>query len=77
MKRGVLNYSITWCENGERREELHCGKIDAVKAYLDMIIRHWDRPFRDDGISELKCLEIYKSGKVEDITQKVNKFLYN
>lgn len=77
MKRGVLNYSITWRENGEKREELYFGKIHAVKAYLDMLTRHWGRPFHDDGISELKFLEIYKSGKVEDITEKVNKFLYN
>lgn len=75
MKRGVLNYSITWRENGERREELFFNKMSAVKTYIDIITRNWDRPFHDDGISGLRLLEICKSGKVEDITSRVNSFL--
>ena len=77
MKRGVLNYSLTWRQDGEKFEELFFNKMSAVKTYIDTITRNWDRPFHDDGISELRLFEICESGKVEDITGKVNKFLYN
>ena len=75
MKRGVLNYSMTWEQDGEKREELFFNKMSAIKTYIDTLTRNWGRPFHDDGISELRLLEIYKSGKVEDITWKVNSFL--
>lgn len=77
MKRGVLNYSMTWRQDGEKREELFFNKMSAIKTYIDMLTRNWGRPYHDDGISELCLLEIYNSGRIEDITGKVNRFLDN
>lgn len=75
MKRGVLNYSMTWKQNGEKCEELFFNKMSAIRAYIGTITRNWERPYHDDGISELRLLEIYNSGRIEDITGKVNSFL--
>ena len=71
MKRGVLNYSITWKENGEKREALYCSKPYTIAAYIDML-RAANR-----NISELRIWEIYKSTTkpAEDITSRVNRFL--
>lgn len=76
MKRGVLNYSMTWEQDGKKCEELYCLKMSALKAYMDILTRFWGTPYSRDSISSLRLWEIYKSGKVEDITGKVNKFLY-
>lgn len=72
MKRGILNYSITWKENGEKREELYCSKLYTIAAYIDML-RAANR-----NISELRIWEIYRSitKPAEDITGRVNRFLY-
>ena len=75
MKRGVLNYSMTWMQDGEKREELHFSKIRALKAYMDILTRFWDTPYSHDNISSLRLWEIYKSGRIEDITGDVNRFL--
>ena len=75
MKKGVLNYSMTWEQDGEKREELYCLKMSALKAYMDILTRSWDAPYSHDNISSLRLWEIYKSGKVEDITSRVNSFL--
>ena len=71
MKKGVLNYSITWQEDGEKREELYCSKLYTIAAYIDML-RAANR-----NISELRIWEIYKSiaKPAEDITSRVNRFL--
>lgn len=68
MKRGVLNYSMTWEQDGEKHEEIFPCKLSAIKAYLN-------KPCSHDNISSLRLWETYKSGKVEDITWKVNSFL--
>ena len=71
MKKGVLNYSITWKENGEKREELYFTKFETVAAYID-ILRE-----ANQNISELRIWEIYRSTTkpAEDITGRVNRFL--
>lgn len=71
MKRGVLNYSITWKENGEKREELYFSKLSTIAAYIDML-RAADR-----NISSLRIWEVYRniSKPAEDITGRVNRFL--
>ena len=68
MKKGVLNYSMTWEQDGEKREELYCLKMSALKAYLNKLCSC-------DNISSLRLWEIYKSGRIENITWKVNSFL--
>lgn len=75
MKRGVLNYSMTWEQNGEKREELFFNKMSTLKAYIDILTGSWNKPYSCDNVSSLRLWEIYKSGKVEDITWKVNSFL--
>lgn len=70
MKKGVLNYSITWKENGEQREEIIFTKFDTIAAYID-ILKHPDR-----NISSLRIWEVYKNMKpAEDITGRINRFL--
>lgn len=68
MKRGVLNYSMTWKQDGEKREEIFPCKLSAIKAYLNKL-------YSCDNISSLRLWEIYKSGRIENITWKVNSFL--
>lgn len=70
MKKGVLNYSVTWKKSGCNFERICFRKSNAVYEYLDIM--------RDSailGISELKILEIKKDGTANDITEDVNKFL--
>lgn len=71
MKKGVLNYSITWKENGEKREELYFTKFETVAAYID-ILRE-----ANCNISSLRIWEVYRniSKPAEDITGRVNRFL--
>lgn len=71
MKKGVLNYSITWKENGEKREELYFTKFETVAAYID-ILRE-----ANQNISSLRIWEVYRniSKPAEDITGRVNRFL--
>lgn len=71
MKKGVLNYSLTWKENGEKREELYFTKFETVAAYIDML-RAANR-----NISSLRIWEVYRniSKPAEDITGRVNRFL--
>lgn len=75
MKRGVLNYSMTWKQNGEKREEIFPGKLCAIKAYVDILTGSWSKPYSCDNVSLLRLWENYKSGRIEDITWKVNSFL--
>ena len=86
MKRGVLNYSITWTEDGTQREELHFTKRDTVKRYIDILdAERVARIIRDDriksrktsGISSLRVWEIYTNPEkpAPDITGKINRFL--
>lgn len=77
MKRGVLNYSMTWNQCDEKHEELYFTKVSMIKAYTEMITRHWDRPFHDDGVSSLTLWEIRKTGDPKNITGEVNNFLYH
>lgn len=75
MKRGVLNYSMTWNQDGEKREEIFPGKLPAIKAYVDILTKPRNKPYSFDNISSLRLWEIYKSGRIENITWKVNSFL--
>lgn len=69
MKRGIMNYSLTWMENGNKREEIYFSKKSAVEAYLALF-----SPQRD--ISSLKFWECYTTMKpAKDITTAVNRFL--
>lgn len=77
MKRGILSYSITWNQNGEKHEEILFSKLSVIKAYVDMLTRHWNTAYHNDGISALRLWDIRRNGTTEDITEKVNKFLYN
>ena len=73
MKKGVLNYSITWQEDGERREKLHFTKFETVAAYIDIL-----RECRTKtNISSLRIWEVYQNinKPAEDITSRVNRFL--
>lgn len=79
MKKGVLNYSITWNQDGQKREELCFNKKDTVYRYLDILFSDMDDRLTGKGshISSLRILEIYTNPtkQPEDITGKVNKFL--
>ena len=71
MKKGVLNYSITWKEGDQHREELYFTKFETVAAYID-ILRECNR-----NISSLRIWEVYRniSKPAEDITGRINLFL--
>lgn len=71
MKKGVLNYSVTYIENGSEKNEIICfTKQFAIKQYIDLIYSNKD-------IALLSVWEHYKSpGRPsENITGKINKFL--
>lgn len=74
MKKGVLNYSITWQEDGEKREKLYFTKFATVAAYIDIL-----RECRTTktNISSLRIWEVYQNinKPAEDITGRVNRFL--
>lgn len=80
MKRGVMNYSITWNQDGEKHEEIHFSKLATIKNYIDLI--YADVEMRLDeksaGISSLKVFEIYTNPTTlaKDITGKINAFIY-
>lgn len=88
MKKGVLNYSITWTEDGMQHEELHFTKRDTIKRYIDILDAELvARIIRDDriksrktsGISSLRVWEIYANPEkpAQDITSRINRFLEN
>lgn len=70
MKKGILNYSLTWIEYGNDQEMIFFSKKEAVKTYVDLLSSH-------RNISSLKFWECYATTKpAKDITTAVNKFLY-
>ena len=79
MKKGVLNYSITWNQDGEKHEEIYFTKMDTVRRYLNIMVYDLDQ--RLDGnstcINSLRVWEIYTAPtkQPEDITGRINKFL--
>ena len=69
MKKGVLNYSITWVEYGNDQEMIFFSKKEAVKTYVDLLSAN-------RNISNLKFWECYATTKpTKDITTAVNRFL--
>ncbi len=72
MKKGVLNYSVVYIENDERKEEIFITKLSAINNYIGLLYSH-------KNISSLTVYEIYKKpGKnPENITGKINNFLNN
>lgn len=70
MKKGILNYSITWVEYGNDQEMIFFSKKEAVKTYVDLLSAN-------RNISNLKFWECYTTTKpAKDITTAVNRFLY-
>ena len=69
MKKGVMNYSLTWMEYGNNQEAIIFSKKEAVKMYIDLLSSH-------GNISSLKFWECYTTMKpAKDITTAVNRFL--
>lgn len=60
----MINYKITWFENGRKFGNIETFKSRAIFYYLNLLFD------KNREISELKILEYNK-----DITEKVNKFL--
>ena len=79
MKKGVMNYSITWNQDGKKHENIYFTKMDAVRNYLNIMVCDLDRRLEGDsaGISFLRIWEIYTdpTKQPEDITGRINKFL--
>lgn len=72
MKKGVMNYSITWNESGRKNEKIFFTKFETISEYITIL------KSCNTAISELKIWEIYRSLKpAEDITSRINQFLYN
>ena len=76
MKK-VLNYKISYelkTENSnEYKEEIFSNKKEAIKRYINS-----DDVFPIDGIggiSSLKIFVVYVNCGVEEITEKVNRFI--
>ena len=70
MKKGVLNYSITWTEDGIFHEEVFYTKLETVREYLNMLSQ------TGRGISSLKVWERPKAFIPDrDITSRINEFL--
>jgi hypothetical protein len=78
VKRGLLNYSVSWNEDGRKHEECYFSKLSAIRAYINMIYRDRDDRIegKKSGISSLSVVEIYNTGHAENITGKINRFLY-
>ena len=72
MKRGVLNYSITWNENDRQNENIYFSKFETIAAYIDLL----RQPERQ--ISSLTVYEIPRdfTKPAENITGRINKFIY-
>lgn len=83
MKKGVINYSITYKKqdksgNYKQIEEVYFLKKTALLRYLNILDGENVFPhFGENSICELKIWEIYRSNTkpAENITAKVNKFL--
>ena len=80
MKKGLLNYSITWKEDGANREECYFTKRSTVKRYIDLLDSDRDARLSGKhiaGISSLTVWEIYSrpDKPAQDITGAINKFL--
>lgn len=77
MKKGVMNYCMTWKQDDTNHEEIFFSKLSMIKAYVDMLTRNWNTGYQDDGISSLTLLEMHRDGTSKNITGKVNDFLHN
>ena len=80
MKKGVLNYSITWNQDGEKHEEVIFTKIATVQRYIDLLFSDRDSRLsgKRSGISSLTVWEIYTTTPTKpakDITGIINRFL--
>ena len=73
----VLNYSITYIDNGKPHEELQITKLQAIECYIELL-SNCKYSHIDKGIpSTISALKIYKITEKEsiDITESVNRFL--
>ena len=80
MKKGVLNYSITWNQDGEKHEEIIFTKISTVQRYIDILFSDVDTRLsgKSSGISSLTVWEIYTTTPTKpakNITSAINRFL--
>lgn len=73
----VLNYAITYIDNGKPHEELPITKLRAIERYIELLsdckYSHIDKGI-PTTISELKIFKITEKEAI-DITETVNKFL--
>lgn len=73
----ILNYSITYIDNGKPQEELPITKLAAIERYIELLTNH-KYSHIDKGIpstiSELKIYKVTTKGAI-NITGNVNKFL--
>lgn len=78
MKKGVLNYSITFKADGGKFEEVILTKRDTIKRYI-FILDYAAKAGEYNGISELRVWEIYTNPEkpAQDITSRINRFLEN
>ena len=80
MKKGDMNNSITWNQNGEKHEEIHFTKLATIKNYIDLLFSDVEMRLdgKNAGISSLKVFEIYTNPTTpaKDITGKINAFIY-
>lgn len=80
MKKGVMNYSITWNQDGEKHEEIIFTKIATVQRYIELLFLDVDTRLsgKSSGISSLTVWEIYTTTPTKpakDITSAINRFL--
>ena len=73
MKKGVMNYSITYLNTAKNtiEVEIYYSKIELVKRYIYLVLGI-------KNIASLKAFENYKNLKRDrkEITFELNKFLY-
>ena len=65
------NFCITYIEDGSKKEAIYFCKLDAIKAYISLLIC-------ERNISSLKIFGITRKNFIlEDMTSTVNRFLSN
>lgn len=80
MKKGVLNYSITWNADGGKFENVILTKRAAIKRYISILDNCQEARLsgrQAPGISALRVWEIYTNPEkpAQDITGRINRFL--
>lgn len=73
----VLNYSITYNDNGKPQEELPITKLHAIQRYIELLTNYKYSHIENGSPSNISDLKIFKVTTKEaiEITANVNKFL--